>query len=603
MITFILGDYINRLIFYIGYSMPILVGYSLDMFKEVIQKIKIETLNILNKKVNILEGIVLLLLLLSTLSSIQIFIITKQWPFLIPFVGTVLFIIWNYILNKKIDICRMFKYAISIVILFGMPYISYGFFIHFFDSSIMSGTERYLIDAMIWIKNNTPGDSIVSFWWDYGYYAQTIANRTTWLDGGNAIIYWNHLMGRYGLCGNETEALELIYVHSTYDFNTYKVLELFGKNIIFYKIYKKLNLTEEDINVINTLKDRLGERYTSLLFDIDKIDYDELANRYKLSIKEVEVLKKLANMKYIRPAYYMIHPTDIGKFYQFSKIGSDDYYDKLSWIFSFASVYILSEEQYRSLSHLPNVARFIDDKLIVTFADNDTLIFVHMYKNNREIEIGGFLLDEDLKINGTRIPRCNPELELMNCGIIYRIDVKFSKPFVKHKGLSSELDVGKLLNSTIKSAYVYIGYNNKVYRLKLGCIYFNGIKYNFKDAEYNGCLYIIPSVNLLINNFPEGVFANAFFISQKAMNYIWIQLYFFEEGRYFRKVYDSVEHLIGHSMITTEQQPLKVWRIEFPENFTIPEYKYCLYLARNLADINKCAEIYNLKPFSSIWQV
>ena len=592
MITFVLGDYINRLIFYVGYSMPILAGYSLDMFKELLQRFKVKTLNVLNREINVLEILILLLLISSSLSAIHIFITTKQWPFLIPFVGTILFIIWSYILNKGIDLYKVFKYALSMVILFGMPSVTYGFFIHFFDSSAMGGTEWYLLDAMTWIKNNTPEDSIISFWWDYGYYAQTIANRTTWLDGGNAIVYWNHLMGRYGLCGNETEALELIYVHSTYNFNTYKILELFDRNIIFYKIYKKLNLTEEDLNVINTLKERLGEQYISLLFDIGKISYEELANKYKLSVKEVNVLKKLANISYTRPAYYLIHPTDIGKFYQFSKIGSDDYYDKFSWIVPFASVYILSEEQYRNLPPIPNVAKSIGDKFVVTFADKDTLIFT-----------GGFLLDEDLKINGTKIPRCNPELGLMNCGIIFRVDIKFSEQFVEYKGLNPTLNINKLLNSVIKSAYVYVSYNNKVYKLKLGCVYFDGVKYSFKDAEYNGCLYITPSINLLINNIPEGAFARAFFISQKAMNYIWIKLYFFEEGKYFKKVYDSMERITGSSIITAEQQPLKVWRINFPENFTVPEYKYCLYLAKNLADINKCAKIYNLKPFSSIWQV
>jgi len=39
--------------------------------------------------------------------------------------------------------------------------------------------------AFEWIKNNTPQDAVFFHWWDYGYWIQAIANRTTVLDGGN----------------------------------------------------------------------------------------------------------------------------------------------------------------------------------------------------------------------------------------------------------------------------------------------------------------------------------------------------------------------------------------------------------------------------------
>ncbi|MDP3966109.1 MAG: STT3 domain-containing protein [archaeon] len=54
-------------------------------------------------------------------------------------------------------------------------------------------------DAMSWARNNTPVNSVFLHWWDYGYLVQTVGNRTTVLDGGNANAYWDHLMGRYVL--------------------------------------------------------------------------------------------------------------------------------------------------------------------------------------------------------------------------------------------------------------------------------------------------------------------------------------------------------------------------------------------------------------------
>lgn len=73
--------------------------------------------------------------------------------------------------------------------------------------------------AMSWVRDNTPQDAVFGHWWDYGYWIQTIGERATVLDGGNAIGYWNHLMGRYALTGpDEIEALNFLYAHGTTHF-------------------------------------------------------------------------------------------------------------------------------------------------------------------------------------------------------------------------------------------------------------------------------------------------------------------------------------------------------------------------------------------------
>ena len=68
--------------------------------------------------------------------------------------------------------------------------------------------------AMAWVREETPKDAVFAHWWDYGYWLQSIGERATVLDGGNAIVYWDHLMGRHVLTGrNETEALEFLKTH------------------------------------------------------------------------------------------------------------------------------------------------------------------------------------------------------------------------------------------------------------------------------------------------------------------------------------------------------------------------------------------------------
>lgn len=69
-------------------------------------------------------------------------------------------------------------------------------------------------EGMAWVRENTPADAVFTHWWDYGYWVQSIGKRATMLDGGNALPYWNHLMGRWGLTGpSPAEALTLFYTH------------------------------------------------------------------------------------------------------------------------------------------------------------------------------------------------------------------------------------------------------------------------------------------------------------------------------------------------------------------------------------------------------
>ena len=68
---------------------------------------------------------------------------------------------------------------------------------------------------MQWVRDKTPEQAVFSHWWDYGYWVQSIGNRATVLDGGNAISYWNYLMGRLVLTGdNQADALEFLYNHN-----------------------------------------------------------------------------------------------------------------------------------------------------------------------------------------------------------------------------------------------------------------------------------------------------------------------------------------------------------------------------------------------------
>ena len=64
-----------------------------------------------------------------------------------------------------------------------------------------------------WIRENTEENAVFAHWWDYGYWTQTVGERATVVDGGNA-MQWDHGMGRYGLTHNNLqETFEYFKTH------------------------------------------------------------------------------------------------------------------------------------------------------------------------------------------------------------------------------------------------------------------------------------------------------------------------------------------------------------------------------------------------------
>ena len=64
--------------------------------------------------------------------------------------------------------------------------------------------------SMSWINSETPENSIVAHWWDYGYWTQTIGNRASVSDGGRAGGDLGlYTLARYGMTNlDSTESLE-----------------------------------------------------------------------------------------------------------------------------------------------------------------------------------------------------------------------------------------------------------------------------------------------------------------------------------------------------------------------------------------------------------
>ncbi|MEK6852707.1 MAG: STT3 domain-containing protein [Nanoarchaeota archaeon] len=296
------------------------------------------------------------------------------------------------------------------------------------------------MNAMSWVKSNTPEEAVFSHWWDYGYWIQTAGERATVLDGGNVYPYWDYLMGRYVLTAHsEQEALEFLYTHNA--------------------------------------------------------------------------------------TYLLIDPTDIGKYPAYSLIGSDEEFDRYSWIHFFH----LDQSQTRETR-------------------NGTLY----------VYLGGTPLDEDFMWQGKLFPA-----EAAGIG-------GFLVPVSEQNG---ELNFGQ--------PTALVVYGGEQYNIPLECIFLDReIKFNEQGLE--GCLLILPKITQQSINKLD----TAAYISAKSRKTLWVNLYLFQKkSQYFELVHSEDDPIIADikSRITVEipgtaevegyglRAPIKIWKINYPIGMQVNE--------------------------------
>ncbi len=313
--------------------------------------------------------------------------------------------------------------------------------------------------AMAWVRENTQKNAVFAHWWDYGYWLQSIGERATILDGGNAIGYWNYFMGRYVLTGtDEQKALEFLYAHNG----------------------------------------------THLLID----------------------------------------STEIGKYAAFSSIGSDENYDRFSWITTF----LLDEKQTRET--------------------NNGTIYIYG---------GGSGLDEDI------IWKENEEEILLP----------------KRKATIGAIILRKTSDGEILQPEGIFIYNGNQYKIPLRFMYLGGRLYNFNSGLEAG-VFLLPR----LEPSPDGraninEIGAMLYLSKRIINSQLAKLYLFnQKSDYFKLVHveDSLinEDLKRQGIDIGEfvyyqgiQGPIKIWEIKYPSN---------IKLDTNYLDTDYPLELATVKP-------
>ncbi len=292
--------------------------------------------------------------------------------------------------------------------------------------------------AMNWVKENTPDDAVFAHWWDYGYWVQTGGNRATITDGGNAIGYWNHLMGRHVLTGkSDMEALEFLFAHDA--------------------------------------------------------------------------------------GYLLMISDEVGKYPAFSLIGSDENFDRQSWI----SLFTMDRDTVQET--------------------RDAIVYLYR---------GNFMLDDDFVYNDVLFPRKGSAIG------------GFFIPMKQENGTNMGFD----------QPYAVVFNNAQQMQVPLECVFMNGQEINFDVDGLDGCLMFIPRI--------EGnkitTIGSALYLSKKVKEGRFAQLYLFgRPSEYFELVYNDEGELRLADYNGRVVGPLKIWKINYPDGMEVKQ----VYLQPDFPDI------------------
>ncbi len=434
-------NFISKFIYYLSFAILAigLIYYYIQYYKrqdKSFEKIKFEYL-------------FLLILFAFTLFTARggVRLIMVLGPIAPIFVGFLIIELFNKFKWTKDETWKMLLGITVILILIASIFSFWAFYqtskIQAYNM-IPSHYNQQWQKAMEWVREETPKDAVFGHWWDYGYWVQSIGDRATVLDGGNAYVYWNYLMGRLVLTGdNQDDALEFLYNHNT--------------------------------------------------------------------------------------THFIIDSSDIGKYGAYSSIGSDENYDRFSWIGTF----------------------LLDDAQTIETKNKTTLFYM-----------GGVALDEDLIINESGKEILLPAQSSGVGAIIIQ---------TTREGEES---------ISFQQPYIILVYNGKQYRQDLRYLSIAGEFIDFKTG-LESTAYIFPTVSQTDRGLTQNPIGAAMFLSPRLMRGMMVQKYIledpFDKFSNFKLIHTEqnliIQELNNQGMSLPDfiyfqgiQGPIKIWEIKYTGN-------------------------------------
>ena len=277
-----------------------------------------------------------------------------------------------------------------------------------------------------------------------------------------------------------------------------------------------------------------GFERASVLDGANKVKYwNYLMGRHVMAGQSQE--EALEFLSVHKATHMLILSDEIGKYTAYSSIGSDENYDRYSWINTF------------------------------TFNEQGT-------QETRDLTIlmfqGSQAFDDDFTWDGQVFPA-------RQAGV--------GAVFIPITKISENETTGSV---TFGQPTIAIVKDGKRTDVPLRCLYFNGRMFTYPTKGYDGCFRIIPVLG------PDGKVANALggglFVSEEGMKALWTNLYLFEQQNphfdtsAFEEIYGTSKSGVPLAIYQNRLiGPIKIWKINYPEGFKVDPEIEKRYLGGN----------------------
>ncbi len=277
-----------------------------------------------------------------------------------------------------------------------------------------------------------------------------------------------------------------------------------------------------------------GFKRASVLDGANKVKYwNYLMGRHVLTGQTQK--EALEFLSVHNTTHFLIVADEIGKYTAYSSIGSDENYDRYSWITTFV-INPQGTQETRNMT-------------------------VFMFQ-------GSYALDDDFVWEGKVFPR-----HQSGVGAV----------FVPVTQVSGDKTGGQFLFGQPTIALVKDGQRTDV---PLQCLYVNGEMFRFANQGYAGCFRMMPVLDDrgdLSHPFGAGLF-----VSEEGVKALWTNLYLFEQKNpgydtsAFELIYGENEAKVPLAVFRGQLiGPIKIWKINYPADFVVDEETEKRYLGGN----------------------
>ena len=103
---------------------------------------------------------------------------------------------------------------------------------YMFSSSIYPNVDDSMYNSLTWIKYNTPSDTVITSWWDFGHLFTAVADRPVTFDGGSQNTPRAYWVGKALLTNNENLSAGILRMLTSSGDQGYLTLENYTHNTV-----------------------------------------------------------------------------------------------------------------------------------------------------------------------------------------------------------------------------------------------------------------------------------------------------------------------------------------------------------------------------------